>query len=119
MKIAQIERLKFNSDKYTLYQKEVHFFGVIYDENGIYPASSKVDKIKKLSSLTKVTELQKVLGIITYIAPFIPHLSDLTSLMRDLLKKETEYREVGKNMRLYWPYHDELAIENGILIKGD
>ena len=36
--------------------------------------------------------MQKVLGIITNLATFIPHLSDLTAPMRDLLKKESEYQ---------------------------
>ena len=43
--------------------------------------------------------LQKVLGIITDMVPFIPHLSDLTAPMRNLLKKETEYKCITSHQR--------------------
>ena len=66
-----------------------HFFGAVYDKSGIRPDPIKVDEIKKLPSQT---DLQKVLGIITYVTLFILHLSDLTAPMRNLLKKETEYK---------------------------
>ena len=68
------------------------FFGAIYDKNGIRPDPSKVEAINQLPSSTNITDLQKVLGIITYLAPFITHLSDLIAPMRDLLKKEYEYQ---------------------------
>ena len=72
-------------------QKQIHLFGAIYNKNGIRPDPSKVEAIKQLPSLTNITDLQKVLGIITYLAPFILHLSDLTAPMRDL-KQESEYQ---------------------------
>ena len=50
-----------------------------------------MEEIKSLPSLTNITELQKILGIITYMAPFIPRLSDLTANLRELLRKDTDY----------------------------
>ena len=55
------------------------------------PRSRKEEEIKSLPSPTNITELQKVLGIITYMAPFIPRLSDLTANLRELLRKDTNY----------------------------
>lgn len=92
MEVAQTEGLWFNGDKCKIDQKQISFFGVIYDKNGIKPDPSKVEAIKQLPSPTNVKELQNVLGIITYLSPFIPRLSDLTAPMRDLLKKEAEYQ---------------------------
>ncbi|GAB1602684.1 hypothetical protein Ahia01_000548300 [Argonauta hians] len=92
MEVAQTEGLCFNSEKCAIDQKQINFFGAIYDKDGIKPDPSKVEAIKQLPSPTNVTELQKILGIITYLAPFIPHLSDLTAPLRDLLKKESDYQ---------------------------
>ena len=75
------------------------FFGAIYDKNGIRPDPSKVEAIKQLPSPTNITDLQKVLGIITYLAPFIPHLSDPTAPMRDLIKKEFEYQWTASHQK--------------------
>ena len=58
-----------------------------------------MEAIKQLPSPTNITDLQKVLGIITYLAPFIPHLSDLTAPMRDLLKKESEYQWTASHQK--------------------
>ena len=65
----------------------------------IRPDPSKIDEIKKLPSPTNITDLQKVLGIITYMTPFISHLSDLIAPMRNLLKKETEYKWTTSHQR--------------------
>ena len=56
-----------------------------------HPDPKQVKEIKSLPSPTSITELQKVLGIITYMAPFIPRLSDLTANLRELLRKNTNY----------------------------
>ena len=75
------------------------FFGAIYDKNGIRPDPSKVEAIRQLPSPINITDLQKVLGIITYLAPFILHLSNLTVPMRDLLKKESEYQWTASHQK--------------------
>ena len=87
METARTAVLTFNSSKCAINQKQVRFFGVIFDENGIHPDPQKVEEIKSLSRPDNINELQKVLGIITYMAPFIPRLSDHTANLRELLKK--------------------------------
>ena len=93
------------------WKKKQHFFGAIYDKNGIRPDRSKVEAIKQLPSPTNITDLQKVLEIITYLAPFIPHLSDLTAPMRDLLKKETEYQWIASHQKALQKIKDLICTE--------
>ena len=50
-----------------------------------------MEEIKSLPRPTNITELQKVLGIITYMAQFIPWLSDLIANLSKLLRKYTGY----------------------------
>ena len=111
MRIAQTEGLCFNSEKCVIDQKQIHFFCAIYDKNGIRPDPSKVDAIKQLPSPTNITDLQKVLGIITYLAPFILHLSDLTAPMRDLLKKESEYQWTASHQKALQKIKDLICKE--------
>ena len=48
--------------------------------------------MKAIKSPANVAELQHVLGMVTYMGPFIPHLSEHTAAnLRDLLKKDDEY----------------------------
>ena len=91
METAWTAGLTFNSNKCAINQEQVRFFGAIFDKNVIHPDPPKVEEIKSLPSPTNITELQKVLGIITYMAPFIPRLSDLTANLGELLRKDTDY----------------------------
>ena len=91
METARTAGLTFNSNKCAINQEQFRFFGAIFDKNGIHPDSLKVEEIKSLPRPTNITELQKVLGIITYMAPFIPRLSDLTANLRELLRKDIDY----------------------------
>ena len=99
MRIVWTKGLCFNSEKCMIDQKQIHFFGAINDKNGIRPDPSKVEAIKQLPSPTNITDLQKVLGIITYLAPFILHLSNLTATMRDLQKKKSEYQWTASHQK--------------------
>ena len=38
-----------------------------------------------------ITKLQEFLGLVTYLSPFIPGLSTLTSPLHELLKKDTNF----------------------------
>ena len=91
METTRTAGLTFNSNKGAINQEQVRFFGAIFDKNGIYPDPPKVVEIKSLPSPTNITELQKVQGIITFMALFIPRLSDLTENPRELLRKDTDY----------------------------
>ena len=48
---------RFNSEKCTVDQKQIHFFGAIYDENRIYPDLKNVEEIKILPSMKTITDL--------------------------------------------------------------
>ena len=101
----------FNSNKYAINQEQVRFFGAIFDKNGIHPDPPKVEEIKSLPSPTNITELQKVLGIITYMASFIPRLSDLTANLRELLRKDTDYDWSNSHQKLLQEMKDLICKE--------
>ena len=99
METAWTAGLTFNSNKCAINQEQVRFFGAIFDKNGIHSDPQKVEELKSLPSPTNITELQKVLGIITYMAPFIPRLSDLTANLRELLSKDTDYDWINSHQK--------------------
>ena len=57
----------------------------------VHPDPGKVDAVHALPAPTNVTELQDFLGLVTYLSPFIPGLSTLTTPPRELLKKDTNF----------------------------
>ena len=59
--------------------------------DGMKPDPKKVAVIAKMAKSLNTTELQTILGMANYLAKFASHLSDVTALMRDLLKKDAEF----------------------------
>ena len=90
MEAAKKNGLVFNSTKCNIKTKSIKFFRGVYDENGVHPDPPKIEEIKALKSPANVAELH-VLGMVTYMGPFMPHLSEHTANLRDLLKKDNEY----------------------------
>lgn len=91
MEVARKMGLVFNEDKCYIKRKQVKFFGMIYDADGVHPDPDKVKEIKNLPSPKNVTELQQFLGMVQYMSPFIPKLADHTAALRALTKKDVDW----------------------------
>ena len=69
----------------------INFFGCLYDANGVHPDPRKVDSVHASPVPTNITDLQEFLGLVTYLSPFIPGLSTLTTPLYKLLKKDIDF----------------------------
>lgn len=56
-------------------------------KNGVQPDPAKVSALQNMAPPANVQELQAFLGLATYMGPFIRNLSNLTTPLRDLVKK--------------------------------
>lgn len=50
------------------------------------PDDNRITAIKELKIPSNKKELQQILGVINYLRQFIPNLSEISSLLRELLK---------------------------------
>ena len=91
MRVARAHGLVFNLEKCDIKKPEIKFFGLIYSANGVRPDQEKVKSVEAITAPTNAKELQQFLGIATYMAPFIPNLSTLTSPLRELMKQDRQY----------------------------
>ena len=91
MQIACKYNLVFNPQKTHVKAQAVNFFGCLYDANGVHQDPGKVDAVHPLPVPTNITEHQEFLGLVTYLSPFIPGLSTLTTPLYELLKKDTDF----------------------------
>ena len=69
----------------SLKQSHVLFFGNIFTPGGVKPDPKKVEAIKKMQAPQTKQELQSFLGMVKF-------LSELTSNLRSLLKKNTLFQ---------------------------
>ena len=92
MEVAKKSGLTFNSQKCGVKLPEITFFGHVFDQNGARPDPKKVEDIQALPAPQSKQQVQEFLGIVTYLAPFIPQLSQKTATIRDLLKNDSEFQ---------------------------
>ncbi|UYV72006.1 K02A2.6-like [Cordylochernes scorpioides] len=87
LKRARDINLKFNKEKSQFLKTEIKYLGHILTSNGYRPYEEKVRAIKEMPVLKNKQNLERCLGMITYLGRFIPNLSTLTAVLRNLLKK--------------------------------
>ena len=83
--------LKLNPDKCKFRVPEVSYVGHIFTPNGLKPDPKKATVITEMPAPTDVTGLQRLLGMVNYLGKFIPNLSELSSTLWELTKKDTAW----------------------------
>jgi hypothetical protein len=83
-------RLYCNAKKSKFYLTELVFLGHRISQQGIEACSSKVDKILSWPTPKSATDVRSFLGLVRYIAVFLPHLADHTTVLIPLTTKECE-----------------------------
>lgn len=83
--------ITLNSDKCVFATKEIHFLGHIVSESGVSVDPDKVSGIRDMTPPTNITELRRFLGMTNQLMKFVPHLTDTTAPLRQLLGKDTEW----------------------------
>ncbi|XP_030760328.1 uncharacterized protein K02A2.6-like [Sitophilus oryzae] len=76
---------KFNVKKLQYKIDKVKYVGLIISKEGIAADASNVETIVKLEEPKNVKALQKFLGMTNYLSKFIPHYSESTQALRELL----------------------------------
>ena len=91
MEVAKSAGLVFNSTKCSINQSSISFFGNVYSAAGIGPDPAKVKDINEMPVPQDRDDLQRFIGMVTYMEGFIPNLSRLSSILRDLLRKDVPF----------------------------
>ena len=104
--IALLERcreknIKLNPKKLQLSKQEVPYIGHLLTPDGLKPDPNKVKAILEMPTPTEKQSLQRLLGMITYLAKFLPNLSDVTEPLRRLLDRDVEW---------HWDHEHENAL---------
>ena len=107
--------LKLNPDKCEFRQTSVKFYGNVVSDQGLKPDPKKVDVIVKMPAPKHKTQLASFLRMCQYLSPYIPSLSDVTSTLRELNKKNIYFQwnaTYGKAFR-----QAKLHVANAVTLK--
>ena len=89
LKRCEEVNLTLNKDKCVFGVPEVSYIGHILNATGVKPDPSKVRAITNMPPPYDKKGVERLLGTINYLAKFIPNMSTITHLIRELLKSDT------------------------------
>lgn len=73
--------------KFTLFQEEVEFLGLMVGKNGLRVDTGKTEVIEKWPKPQSLTELRGFLGLVQFFRRFIKNFSGLAQPLTELTKK--------------------------------
>lgn len=91
-KRALEHNVKFNKQKCSFTKESIKYLGHIFSANGITADPDKLRAIKEMPSPTCLKDLQRFLGMLNYLSPFIENMAGETEILRQLLKKSTDWQ---------------------------
>ena len=91
MQQARKYGLILNPEKCIIGVPEIPFFELIYSSSGTRPDPNRTAAIRRIPPPTNIKEVRSILGIATYMAPFIPNITELLTPLRKLIHKNTPF----------------------------
>ena len=73
-------------------KSSISFFGVILSAEGVKPDPDKVYCLYNAPAPANQGELKSFLGLCTFMSRFIPNYSDKTAPLRELIKKNVQFK---------------------------
>ena len=104
--------LKLNAEKSKIQTTEVTYIGHIMSSIGMKPDPSKIKAIKDIGTPQEKKELLRFIGMVNYLGKFISGLSDMTHLLRELLKKDIEWHWSCKHDQAFNKIKESLTKES-------
>ncbi len=84
--------LHLNKDKLQLRRESTIFMGHKLTKGGLKPDARKVGAIVDMPPPSDRPGVMRLLGMGQFLAKFVPHFSEVTAPLRELLMKENEFR---------------------------
>jgi hypothetical protein len=105
---AREKNLKFNPKKLKCAVQEVDYVGHRLTKDGVKPTAERIKAITELKEPENFAELETVLGMVSYVAKFIPNLSEINAPLREL-KKAEDWKWDEKHSKAYQKIKDALT----------
>ncbi|CAE1261906.1 unnamed protein product [Acanthosepion pharaonis] len=109
MEVTTQEGLTLNLKKCKIKRREISFFGNLYTHTGLKLDPTKVRDLQEMSELCNKTELQQFLGVITYLSCFIKDFSSKTTVLHDLLHKDSDFQWEPHHQKVFRDLKSEVS----------
>ena len=109
LKRCEEVNLRLNKKKCKIRVQEVSYVGHKLTKNGVDPDPSKIEAITSMPPPEDKKGIQRLLGITNYLAKFIPNYSEKTTVLRELLHKDTEFCWLQQHQEAFEALKTELT----------
>ena len=82
--------IKLNKEQGHFRVPEVHYVGHALSAGGVKPGPKKGEAIIAMPNPANREDLRRFLGVVTYLAKFIPNMSQKSAALHQLLQKDVE-----------------------------
>ena len=86
------KRIRLNRDKMKINCSSVKFMGHELTRDGLKADKRKTEAISSMPPPTDRQGVMRLIGMATYLAHFVPAFSDTVAPIRELLRRDTEFR---------------------------
>ena len=83
--------LRLNYEKCHIRQPSVRYIGHLITAEGLKPDPEKIKAVAEMPDPQDQSDVKRFLGFVTYLAKFIPNLSDVDKPLRLLLKTDVKF----------------------------
>ena len=93
--------LKFKPEKCHFRSTSVSYIGHKLTPDGIKPDPEKIEAIINMPEPHDKKGVQRLLGMVNYVSKFVPNMSEITSPLRELLKKDVMWHWSVRHARAF------------------
>lgn len=115
---ARERNVKFNANKMQIAKEKVKYLGHFFSLNEIKADPERIEAIIKMERPTKKKDLQTFLGVVNFMRSFIPNISELTSPLRELIKKNAIFNWTELHTKVFDEIKDHIT-KSDILVPFD
>ena len=84
--VCRKNTLTLNPDKMQFRLPQVSFFGHQWSARGLSPDLKKIEAVKQMELPQDLETMRSFLGLVNYLNRYIPHLAELSDLLRQICR---------------------------------
>ena len=92
LKRAEALNIKFNANKLQFRMTEVKYMGQIISDKGVKADPGHIKGIVDMPTPSSKGEVKRLLGMVNFLSKFIHNLSQIIALLKELIKRNVEFR---------------------------
>ncbi|KAL7880974.1 hypothetical protein SRHO_G00032280 [Serrasalmus rhombeus] len=97
----ELNKTRLNKEKCKIGLEEIKYLGHILSKDGLKPDPSKIEAIRKMPTPECKKDVERFLGMVTFLAKFIPNMSQYTEPLCELNRDDAMWQWQAKHQQAF------------------